>query len=112
MSACGSQSDISTRTADKRKGAAHGPGGAHGSGDIRHQPSFRAWILGLSFVFLFVYVGLEVGYGGFVFAYAVKVFLSAFILKSSGPNPSQSYISPPPPYSIAQSNCPNPRPPM
>ncbi len=34
---------------------------------------YRQLVLLFAFLFLMLYVGLEVGYGGFIFSYAVKV---------------------------------------
>eukprot|EP00048_Salpingoeca_helianthica_P004012 m.72840 g.72840 ORF g.72840 m.72840 type:complete len:457 (+) comp13006_c0_seq2:48-1418(+) len=39
----------------------------------RREGWYRRTVLLLAFLFLMLYVGLEVGYGGFIFSYAVKV---------------------------------------
>eukprot|EP00052_Salpingoeca_macrocollata_P026763 m.250248 g.250248 ORF g.250248 m.250248 type:complete len:515 (-) comp22637_c0_seq1:46-1590(-) len=38
----------------------------------RREGTYRNVVLGLAFVFLFVYVGLEVSYGAYIFSYGVK----------------------------------------
>jgi fucose permease len=55
------------------------------------QGWYHRQVIGLAFLFLMVYVGLEVGFGGYIYSYAVKVTLCNVIVSTT----ASSLIPPP-----------------